>query len=366
MIMPGTLLAAIARDLSLDDVDAMAAQAGIDRASARKAAELAVPALVSGLSELPFRANGIARLTSALARASANPGESPGKPQSQSEASLITFLLGSGSAEVLASAIGRFVGACPGSMHAFLDGLAATVLGAIAEACREANGDGKGLATLLRAERELATAAMPAGLADLLRGNGFYARLGRPGLAALPRPVGAQTVVKQAVSPRIARNAYARCAYWALPLTALIAGVWYFHAVAIKQWVASGGTDVVISLPELIGRSAGRVSQSGPADSSYQGRDAYDRAGQNIGTVTDLLVGAEGQLAAAFVGLGRFLGFGEERAALPVTIDPGKDESNATPPPPASRQGLRFSSPQFKDAIATTRPAENDRPDGPR
>ena len=68
MITPGTLLAAIARDLTLDDVDALAAQADIDRASARKAAELAVPALVSGLSELPFRANGIARLTSALAR----------------------------------------------------------------------------------------------------------------------------------------------------------------------------------------------------------------------------------------------------------------------------------------------------------
>src|SRR5262249_30839330 len=167
--MPGKLLAAIARNLSLEDVDAMAAQVGIDCASARKASELAVPALVSALSELPFRANGIARLTSALARPSAGSGESQTMPQPQGEADLITVLLGSGSAEVLASAIGRFVGACPRSMHAFLDGLAATVLGAIAEARREANGDDRGLATLLRAERELATAAMPAGLSDLLR-----------------------------------------------------------------------------------------------------------------------------------------------------------------------------------------------------
>jgi hypothetical protein len=379
--MPGKLLAAIARDLTLDDVDAMAAQIGIDRASARKAAELAVPALVSGLSELPFRANGIARLTSALAHPSANPGEDRKIPQPPGEASLITFLLGSGSAEVLASAIGRFVGACPRSMHAFLDGLAATVLGAIAEECRLANDNGKGLATLLRTERELATAAMPAGLSDLLRGNGFYARLGRPELAALPRAVGAPTDAEQAVSPRRARNAYARCAYWALPFSALIAGVCYFHAAAINEWVALGGTEAVTSLPERIGRSAGTVSQGGLADSSYQGRDVYDRAGQKIGTVSELLVGAEGQLAAALVSLSRFLGFGEDRIALPVAdlltrqdhdgverlvVDLAKDELKVAPLPPASRQELRFSSPQFKNAIAITLPAGNDRPGGPR
>ena len=378
MITPGTLLAAIARDLTLDDVDALAAQADIDRASARKAAELAVPALVSGLSELPFRANGIARLTSALARPSASPGETSGMPP-QGEASLITSLLGSGSAEVLASAIGRFVGACPRSMHAFLDGLAVTVLGAIAEVCRQANVEGKGLATLLRAERELAAAAMPAGLSDLLRGNGFYARLGRLGLAALPPAAGAQTDAKPTGSPRIARTAYARWAYWALPLTALVAGVCFFHAAAINQWVASAGTDLVISLPELIGRSAGTASQSWVADSSDQGRDVYDGAGENIGTVTDLL--AEGRLAAAVANLGRFLGYGEERA-LPVAdvrsrqdhdgaqspvVDLAKDESNAAPPPAASRQRLRFSSPQFRDAVTTTLPAAaNDRPGGPQ
>jgi hypothetical protein len=256
-------------------------------------------------------------------------------------------------------------------MHAFLDGLAATVLGTIDEVCRQANCDGKALASLLRAERELATAAMPAGLSDLLRGNGFYARLG---LAALPRAVGGQTDAKPALLPRSARKAYARRAYWALPLTALMAGVWYFHAAAIKQWVTSGGADVVISLPEFIGRST--ASQSGLAD-----RDVYDRAGENIGTVTDLLVGAERQFAAAFVGFGRVLGFGEERIARPVAdlqsrqdrdgvqplvVDLAKDELNVAPPPPASEQWLRFSSPQFRDAIATTLPAGNDRPGGPR
>jgi hypothetical protein len=363
----------------LDDVDALAAQLDIDRASARKAAELAVPALVSGLSELPFRANGIARLTSALARPSASPGEAAGMPQPQGEASLITSLLGSGSAEALASAIGRFVGASPRSMHAFLDGLAVTVLGAIAEVCRQANIEGKGLPTLLRAERELAAAAMPAGLSDLLRGNGFYARLGRPGLAALPQAAGAQTDARQAGSPSIARNAYARWAYWALPLTALVAGVCFFHAAAINQWVASASTDLDISLPELIGRSAGTASQSWVADSSYQGRDVYDGAGENIGTVTDLL--GEGGLAAAVANLGRLLGYGEESAALPVAdvrsrqdhdgaqslvVDPAKDQSNVASPPAASRQRLRFSSPPFRDAIATTPPAGNDRPGGPR
>jgi hypothetical protein len=42
-----------------------------------------------------------------------------------------------------------------------------------------------------------------------------------------------------------------------------------------------------------------------------------NRAGERVGTVSELLLGPDGRLAASVVGIGRDLGFGERDIAIP-------------------------------------------------
>ena len=58
--MSGKILATVGDAVTLDLVDAMAGRAEIDRVSARKAAELAVPAILAALSEGASCARGVA------------------------------------------------------------------------------------------------------------------------------------------------------------------------------------------------------------------------------------------------------------------------------------------------------------------
>ena len=51
----------------------------------------------------------------------------------------------------------------------------------------------------------------------------------------------------------------------------------------------------------------------------YSNREIYNRAGEKIGTVKDLLVGPDGRIHAAVVGVGGFLGIGEKDIAIPLS-----------------------------------------------
>ena len=48
-------------------------------------------------------------------------------------------------------------------------------------------------------------------------------------------------------------------------------------------------------------------------------RDVYNRAGEKVGAVNDLLVAPNGQVAATVIGTGGFLGFGERQIAMPFS-----------------------------------------------
>ena len=60
-----------------------------------------------------------------------------------------------------------------------------------------------------------------------------------------------------------------------------------------------------------------------PADllavTAYFSRDVYNRAGEKLGTVNDLLVAPDGRITAAIIGVGGFLGIGEKEIALPFS-----------------------------------------------
>ena len=51
--------------------------------------------------------------------------------------------------------------------------------------------------------------------------------------------------------------------------------------------------------------------------SSYYGAPVYGAAGEEIGDINDLVLGADGKIVAAVVGVGGFLGIGEKDVAVP-------------------------------------------------
>jgi sporulation protein YlmC with PRC-barrel domain len=50
--------------------------------------------------------------------------------------------------------------------------------------------------------------------------------------------------------------------------------------------------------------------------SEATGMDVYNRAGENIGEVEEILIDGDGRVAAAVIGVGGFLGVGERRVAV--------------------------------------------------
>ena len=373
--MSGNNLATIAHSLTSGTIAEMAARARIDGASARKALELGVPAILAALTELHSGSKGDARLTSVLARLWRNPLDKGGPPESgmpmqgqQADGSLVTFLLGEESAGILAKTIGRCVGAGEGAMHPFLDSLMATILRALVQQCGAANPDGKAVANLLRVERDLVATAMPAGLASLLREKGFYDRLGCslppvPVLAARRRTWAFKTTPRPPATASgvasLARDLYVTWPYWVLPLIALTGLGWYFLAGDMSQRGGGAANVVIAPLPELRSRAAGKASLNGNSNLAFadQGRDDDNRVGQKSANVTEV-AGADPQTAVAVVSQGRFLGIGEadlhrrhdhNGGDVHPLADPAKDELAIAATP--WRRHLRFVSPEFKDAI---------------
>ena len=373
--MSGNILATIAHSLTSGTIAEMAARARIEGASARKAAELGVPAILGALTELHFRSKGDARLTSALARLSLDKGgppETSGMPMQEQQVggALVPFLLGEESAGILAQTIGKCVGVGAGAMQPFLDALMATILRALVQQCGAANLDGKAVANLLRVQRDLVATAMPAGLASLLREKGFYDRLGCslppvPALAAQPRTWAGKTTprppARASGGASLARDLYVTWPYWVLPLIALTGLGWYFLAGDMSQRVGGAATVVVAPLPELRSRAASKASVigNGILAAADQGRDDDSRVGQKAANVTEV-AGADPQTAVAVVSQGRFLGIGEadlhrrhdqNGGEVRPLADPTKNELSIAATSSPWRRRLRFVSPDFKAAI---------------
>jgi sporulation protein YlmC with PRC-barrel domain len=62
-----------------------------------------------------------------------------------------------------------------------------------------------------------------------------------------------------------------------------------------------------------------RASGDAVALSAYFDRDVYNSAGERIGTVSDLIAGPDGRIAAVVIGVGGFLGIGEKEVAVPFS-----------------------------------------------
>jgi hypothetical protein len=364
--MAGKILVTVGDAVTLDLVDVLAERAGIDRASARKAAELGVPAILAGLTERVLRAGGVARMTQALQKGSIAWGQTHA-----GAAGVTAFLLGDQRAGALASAIGRFVGARASSTLIFLDDLTVAILGALRQASGDANAEGKVVANLLKAQSEDIAAAMPLGLATLLGTNG-----------ASERP---QSVLPAATWRRdgssVARSRAGSRAAWSLALLALMGLAWYLFAVGMKQQTGDNepGHRVVTALPVP---DAPPASQAGPraelvaATAQLHRPDLLSSAREAMRSVTGLLGGIEGWITTALVRLGSLLGLGEgSLATLAADVgllpDQGRAEERrllgaataartGTSASDFGRPKLSFASAGFREAICTSPPIANE------
>jgi hypothetical protein len=145
--------------------------------------------------------------------------------------------------------------------------------------------------------------------------------------------------------------------YWLLPLLALGGLLWYLlPGVGTDRTAQRTTTEPPTYAP---GQTTTDQRTTTPAPGkltfvsrampdwmpigAYYNRDIYNRAGEKIGTVKDLLIGPDGRVHAAVVGVGRFLGIGEKDIAIPLTAMQMERRDD----------GTRFTVDVVKDALQT-------------
>ena len=114
-------------------------------------------------------------------------------------------------------------------------------------------------------------------------------------------------------SPRASTGSWA---YWVLPLLALAGVLWYMlpsgpESVEPNR-TATAKAAYLASVPE-------NWVSIGTAPNEYVDRDVYNRAGEKLGTIKDVLAGPDGRMAAAIVNVDRSLGIGDKDVAIAFT-----------------------------------------------
>jgi sporulation protein YlmC with PRC-barrel domain len=356
--MTDNLVSAISRFLTPELVGRMASVAGLDRGTTQSAVGAAVPAILSSLADLAARPGGARQLADTIAEQSE--GMLSDLPQTLGTAGMsaergsgmLASLLGSGVLDTLVSTLSRFVGIGEGATRTLLGLLAPAVLGVLGREQRAAGLETGGLARMLMGQKYQMAAAMPAGLSALLSsrvrvpegtetirpGPRTYAE-GRsfeaPERETTPRMTGA-SVRRPGETRETARSDWS-WAYWVIPLLALGGLLWYLLPTSQTgtDRTATAPTQqqgVPVTQPTTPGIGQRGTTQGAPAKVIYFSRaepgwipigiyyqqDIYNKAGEKIGTIKDLMMGQDGRIQAAVLSVGRFLGLGERDVAVPL------------------------------------------------
>ena len=236
--MYGSLTPLLTEFLKPDLIAKMASVAGIaDVASAQKTIWGAVPAILSGLTNLVSKPDGARQLTAAIASQPSNLLENLagmiGKPGQLTNIgnTALTSLFGTTTLGALASALGRFAGVGEGAARTLLSMVMPVILGILQ---RHTGGRVNALSQCLLSHKGAFVGAIPPGLSDLLKTSGINVGSLAAG-SATPIPI---TSPARTPSGTAARPAYAmgssrpsqssaRWAYWVIPLLAIAGLLWY-------------------------------------------------------------------------------------------------------------------------------------------
>jgi hypothetical protein len=362
--MANSIVSAISRYLTPELVGKLASATGLDRSMAQTAVGAAVPSILSGLANLAARPGGAQQLASAVAAQSTNISLAnilTGSAQMADRgASPLSSLLGGGAVGVLASTVSKFLGIGEGPMRTLMGLLAPSILGVLGREQSAAGLDANGLARMLTGQKEEIAAAMPSGLSQLLQASGLNERIASslspekraydspraadapPSTSSMQRMVGTTRTSMRSVS----------WPYWVLPLLALAGVLWYLFAggretvgpVATSKSTSEPTRDVPTKSAYLA-RAPDSWLSIGSASNDYVNKVIYNRTGDQLGTIKDVLVAPDGKMAAAIVDVGRYLGIGDKEIAVSfsalqqqqrdsgqrIVIDATKDALQAAP-----------------------------------
>jgi hypothetical protein len=192
--------------------------------------------------------------------------------------------------------------------------------------------DANGLARLLTDQKEDIFAAMPSGLARVLEASGVYQALG-PAPSPDKRPYESATTAKsyQQMPADTKSRGEVTWPYWVLPLLALGALLWYMLPSGRD---ATPPPQTMRSATEPAQRTASEPAQTAPQRSIYITRapdgwtvvrastnefinqDVFNRSGDKLGTIKEMLIGPDGRMAAAIINVGQHLGMGDKDVAV--------------------------------------------------
>lgn len=383
--MSDNLVSAISRFLTPELIGKMASVSGLDRGTTQSAVGASVPAILSSLADLAAKPGGARQLTDMIAEQPSgmlsNLAQTLGTSSMPAEKGegMLSSLLGGGVLNTLVSTLSRFVGIGEGSMRTLLGLLAPVVLGVLGREQRAAGLETGGLARLLMGQKDQIAAAMPVGLSDLLssrvRMEGETARSesrtyaeGRTysegrhdeGRSEPEREAAHRATTSNARRPVETRESRSdwSWAYWVVPLLALGGLLWYLLPGSRTERTATAPTTQVAPGTDTT-KPSGTTSQATPGNVTYFSKaeagwtpvgvyyqqDIYNKDGEKIGSVKDLLINPEGRIEAAVLSVGRFLGIGERDVAVPlasiavdrradgsrIIIDVGKETLQSAP-----------------------------------
>jgi hypothetical protein len=361
--MTDNLVSAISRFLTPELVGKMASVSGLDRGTTQSAVGACVPAILSSLADLAAKPGGARQLGDMIAEQPtgmlSNLSQTLGTSGMSAEkgSGLLSSLLGGGVLNTLVSTLSRFVGVGEGSTRTLMGLLTPVILGVLGREQRAAGLETGGLARMLMGQKDQIAAAMPVGLSDLLssrvRMQEGTTETVRPETRTYSEgrtqthdaPERERETGYRATTANVRRPAETRetgsewnWAYWVLPLLALGGLLWYLlpgtterdrTATAPTSQYTPGTQPGTQTTPPGGGVASpgapGKVTYLSKAEPGwtpvgvYYQQDIYNKAGEKIGSVKDLLVAPDGRIQAAVLSVGRFLGLGERDVAVPLT-----------------------------------------------
>ena len=326
------IVSIVSRFLTPDVVDTIASASGLDHSSAQKAVKAVVPTILGGLANRADQPGGARQIADAVAGQSFDPGSiassltSPTQTAEQGS-SLLSSLLGAGALNVLAPTIGKFLGIGEGPIRTMMGLLTHVILEVLGREQRVAGLDANGLARMLTEQKDDIADAMPSGLSSRIQATGLFGSSASPARRPVETPRGAYTLPQTASIER-----GVGWVYWVLPLLALGGLLWFMLPGRHDE----GQVVALASVPD-------NWTSIGGAPNSFTNQDIYNRAGEQLGTINDVLAGPDGKMTAAIVNVGRFLGIGDKEIAVQlsalqvdhrnrrIVIDVTKDTLQAAP-----------------------------------
>jgi hypothetical protein len=360
--MANSIIATVSRFVTPEVVGKLAAASGLDRSLTQSVIGAAVPSILSALTGLVAQPSGARQLANAAAEQPADilggiTGSLTGSALTGVEgADQLSSLLGGGAFGALISTVSKFLGIGEGPTRTLIGLLTPLILGVVGREQRAAGLDAGGLARMLMGQKAEIVAAMPAGLNKLLEtGNRLHESIASPASPerrASGGPGG--TYAAAAMQPPPGDTSWRRASwpYWVLPLLVLVGVLWYLLArepepvgPAAPSKSTSEPTRGVQTAAAYLSSAPDNWVSIGTAPNEYVNRDIYNRAGEHLGTIQDVLVGPDGKMAAAIINVGRYLGIGDKEVAvafstiqqqrgdsgLRIVIDATKDNLQAAP-----------------------------------